>query len=242
MQRQGQEHRARQGHRHAVARLHAALTQQLRERHHLLTHLAIAELPVCIRQRWGIRSLPRLVGHQRAEGGGGQRHSGIVDRRQPGQLVGGEHLRVAAAQRRIGGKLHQQRGQSRHVATQLGFIIPGLVGEDLQRQAAGLIGEQRQLKIVDRAGGESMGHRLDAVDIQLVIKDFDVQHRAKQRFVPCRFAAVADDLLGVIALMAAHLFQLSGEAHRQVRQRLLGVNMHRQRQDIEHRPRRGQRR
>ena len=86
-----------------------------------------------------------------------------------------------------------------------------------------------------------MGHCLHTIDIQLVIKDFDVQHRAEQRFVPCRFAAVADDLLGVIALMAAHLFQLSGEAHRQVRQRLPGVNMHRQRQDIEHRPCRGQR-
>ena len=128
------------------------------------------------------------------------------------------------------------------MATQLGFIVPGLVSEDLQRQPAGLIREQRQLEIVDRAGGEGVGHRLDAVDIHLVIKDFDVQHRAEQRFVPGRFAAVADDLLGVIALMAAHLFQLRGEAHRQIRQRLLGVNMHRQRQDIEHRPRRGQRR
>ena len=241
VQRQGQEHRARQGHRHAVPRLHAALTQQLRERHHLLTHLAIAELPAGVRQRRGIRGLPRLVGHQRAEGGGRQRHSGIVDRRQPGQLVGGEHLCFAAAQRRIGGELRQQRGQSRHVATELGFVVPGLVGEDLQRQPAGLIREQRQLEIVDRAGGEGVGHCLHTIDIQLVIKDFDVQHRAEQRFVPCRFAAVANDLFGVIALMAAHLFQLSGEAHRQVRQRLLGVNMHRQRQDIEHRPRRGQR-
>ncbi len=74
------------------------------------------------------------------------------------------------------------------MATELGFVVPGLVGEDLQRQPAGLIREQRQLEIVDRAGGEGVGHCLHTIDIQLVIKDFDVQHRAEQRFVPCRFA------------------------------------------------------
>ncbi len=84
--------------------------------------------------------------------------------------------------------------------------------------------------------------RLHVVDIQLVIKDFDVQHRAKQRFVARRFTAIADNLLGIVALMAAHFFQLPGETRRQLRQRLLRIDIHRQRQYVEYRAGGGQRR
>ena len=46
----------------------------------------------------------------------------------------------------------------------------------IRDRPAGLIREQRQLEIVDRAGGEGVGHCLDAVDIQLVIKDLSLIH------------------------------------------------------------------
>ena len=86
-----------------------------------------------------------------------------------------------------------------------------------------------------------MGNGLHAVDIQLIIEHLDVQHRTKQGFVPCGLPAVAHDLLGIVALMAAHLFQLVRQAQRQRWQALVRANIHRQRQDVEHRSGRGQR-
>ena len=82
MQRQRQEHRARQGHRHAVARLHAARAQQVCQRDHLLAHLTIAELNMRVRQRGGVRRFARLLRHQIRQRGGRQRQPGIVDARK----------------------------------------------------------------------------------------------------------------------------------------------------------------
>ena len=97
MQREGEEHRARQRHRHAVAGLDAAFTQQPRQRHHLLTHLPIAELPGGIRQRRGIRRFRRLFSHQGAERRRRQRHAGIIDLRQLRRLVGRKQIGLCAA-------------------------------------------------------------------------------------------------------------------------------------------------
>ena len=122
------------------------------------------------------------------------------------------------------------------------FIVTLLIGQHLQRQAAGFIREQRQLQVVDRTGRQGMGNRLYAIDIQLIIKNFNIKHRAKQRFVARRLATVADNLFGVIALMAAHFLQLSGKTRGQLRQRFPGVNGDRQRQNVEHRTGGGERR
>ncbi len=121
------------------------------------------------------------------------------------------------------------------------FIVTLFIGEDLNAQAALLVREQRQFKIVHRAGGQRVGDGLHAVDIQLIIEHLDVQHRAEQRVFTRGAPAVAHNLLGVVALVTAHFFQLVREAQRQRRQALLRVNIHRQRKDVEHRPRRGQR-
>ncbi|SSW85076.1 Uncharacterised protein [Klebsiella pneumoniae] len=122
------------------------------------------------------------------------------------------------------------------------LIVTLLIGEELHAQPALLIREQRQLQIVHRAGRQRVGDGLHAVDIQLVVEHFNVQHRAKQRFIPRRFPAVAHDLLGVVALVAAHFFQLVRQAQRQRGQALLGIDIDRQRQDVKHRPGRGERR
>ena len=80
-----------------------------------------------------------------------------------------------------------------------------------------------------------MGNRLYAVDIQLIVEDFNIEYRAKQRFIARRPAAVADNLFGILALVAAHFLELSGKTHGQLRQRFPGVNIDRQRQNVEHR-------
>ncbi len=121
------------------------------------------------------------------------------------------------------------------MAHQGGFIITLLVGKDLNAQAALLIREQRHLQVVDRAGSEGVSDRLNASKIQLVVEDFNVEHRAKQRFVAAGAPAVTHDLLGVVTLMAAHLFHLPGQALGQLRQRLLRPDVHRQRQHVQHR-------
>ena len=57
---------------------------------------------------------------------------------------------------------------------QRGLIVALLIGQHFQRQAAGFVREQRQLKVVNRAGRQGVGYRLHAVDIEDVIKDFDI--------------------------------------------------------------------
>ncbi|MNE30642.1 hypothetical protein D3C80_1241720 [compost metagenome] len=74
--------------------------------------------------------------------------------------------------------------------------------------------------------------RLHAVQLKLIIKDFDVQYRTKQRFIARCTAAVANNLLSVITLVATHLFQLIRQALRQRRQRFVRINIHRHRQDV----------
>ena len=122
------------------------------------------------------------------------------------------------------------------------LIVTLFIGEDLNAEIALLVREQRQLEIVHRAGCQRMGDGLHAVDIQLIIENLNVQHRAKQRFVACGTPAVAYDLLGVVALMAAHFFQLVSQSQRQRGQGLLRVDIDRQRQHVQHRPGRGERR
>ena len=124
---------------------------------------------------------------------------------------------------------------------QRGFIVALFIGEDLNAQPPLLVREQCQLQIVHRAGGQRMGDGLHAVEIQLIIEHFDVEHRAKQGFIPCGTPAVAHDLFGVVALVATHFFQLVCQAQRQFRQALLRIDVHRQRQHVEHRAGRGQR-
>ena len=121
------------------------------------------------------------------------------------------------------------------------LVVTLPVGEDLNVQSTLLVREQRQLQIVHRAGCQRMGDGFHAIDIQLIIEHLNVQHRTKKGFVACGTSAVAHDLLGVVTLMAAHLFQLVRQAQRQFRQALLRANIHRQRQDVEHRSGRGQR-
>lgn len=87
-----------------------------------------------------------------------------------------------------------------------------------------------------------MGNGLHAVDIQLIVENFNIEYRAKQRFIARRSAAVAHNLFGVIALMAAHFLQLPGKTRGQLRQRFPGVNSDRQRQNVEHRAGSGERR
>ena len=87
MQRQGQEHRARERHRHAVARLHAARAQQVCQRDHLLAQLAVVQFSMGIRQRGGVRRFARLLRHKIRQRGGRQRQPGIVDARQPGVFL-----------------------------------------------------------------------------------------------------------------------------------------------------------
>ena len=122
------------------------------------------------------------------------------------------------------------------------LVVALLISEDLHAQPALLVREQRQLKIVHRAGRQRVGNGLHAVDIQLVVEHFNVQHRTKQGFIACGTSAVAHDLLGVVALMAAHFFQLVRQAQRQRRKALQGIDIDRQRQDVKHRPGRGERR
>ncbi len=121
------------------------------------------------------------------------------------------------------------------------LVVTLLIGEDLNAQATLLVREQRQFEIVYRAGCQRVGDGLHADEIQLIIKHLDVQHRAEQGFVARGLPAVAHDLLGVVTLMATHFFQLVRQTQRQFRQALLRMNVHRQRQDIEHRAGRGQR-
>ena len=71
-----------------------------------------------------------------------------------------------------------------------------------------------------------MGLRLYTGNIQLIIKDLHVQYRAKQRLFTRRAAAVANDLFGVITLMATHFFHLPGKTRRQFRQRFRRINAH----------------
>ena len=80
-----------------------------------------------------------------------------------------------------------------------------------------------------------MGHRVDTVNIENIIKNFHIEHRAKQRFIARRFAAIAHDLFSIVALVAAHLFQLGAETQRQLRQGFLPIDMYRQRQDVQYR-------
>ena len=86
-----------------------------------------------------------------------------------------------------------------------------------------------------------MGDGLYAVEFQLIIEHLNVQHRAKQGFITRRLTAVAENLLRVVALMAAHFFQLARQTQRQPRQALLRIDIHRKRQDVEHRSSCGQR-
>ena len=78
VQRQGQEYRTRQRHRHAIARLDAPRAKLFSQRHHLLAHLAVAKLPAAVRQRRGIRGFRRLFRHPRAQGGERQIDGGGV--------------------------------------------------------------------------------------------------------------------------------------------------------------------
>ncbi len=117
--------------------------------------IAIAGLPAGVRQRrrigrvfraWSATSALRVVA--------GAWHSGIVDRRQPGSSSA-ESI-SASPQRSVGSAANcASSAVSRAMwRPELGFVVPNaLTGEDLQRQPAGLIREQRQLGIVDRAGG-----------------------------------------------------------------------------------------
>ena len=118
---------------------------------------------------------------------------------------------------------------------QRGLVVARFVRQHFQRQSAGLIRKQRQFKIVHRAGRQGVGHRLDTVNIQNIIKNFNIEHRAKQRLIARRFAAIAHDLFGVVTLVATHLFQLGAETQRQLRQGLLPIDMYRQRQDVQYR-------
>ena len=109
MQRQRQEYRSRQRDRHAIARFDAPCAQTLGQRYHLLAHLTVAKLPAAIRQRRGIRGFCRLRRHQRAQGGERQVDSGRVHLRQALVFRRRQHIRLAAGQSGIIGKLSQQR-------------------------------------------------------------------------------------------------------------------------------------
>ncbi len=88
-----------------------------------------------------------------------------------------------------------------------------------------------------------MRDALNAVEIQLVVKHLDVEHRAKQRIAIAEAAEIAHHLFGIVALMAAHFFQLvRGQLSGEIAERFsCGLIVHRQRQHVEHRPGRGQR-
>ncbi|MNN69849.1 hypothetical protein D3C81_1856680 [compost metagenome] len=97
------------------------------------------------------------------------------------------------------------------------LIITLFIGEDFNAQAAVFIRKQRQFKIVNRPGRQRMGLRLDAGKIQLVVKNFHIQYRTKQRLFTGRSAAVAHNLLRIITLMTTHLLELPGQSFRQFR-------------------------
>ncbi len=87
-----------------------------------------------------------------------------------------------------------------------------------------------------------MGNAVDAADVQPVVEHFEVEHRAVQRRQLGDASGVAQDLFGVIALMATRALHLARQAGGQFRQGSGCWDAHRQRQHVQYRAGRAQRR
>ncbi len=98
------------------------------------------------------------------------------------------------------------------------------------------VDKQRNLQIAHRPGGQIVSDAFDTGEIQLVIEHFEVEDRAVQRFAVADAPQIALHLFGVVALMAAHRFQLAADAGGGLIQRGLRLEMHLHRQHVDHRP------
>ncbi len=110
------------------------------------------------------------------------------------------------------------------------------VGQQLNLQLMVFVDKQRNLQIAHRPGGQIVSDAFDTGEIQLVIEHFEVEDRAVQRFAVADAPQIALHLFGVVALMAAHRFQLAADAGGGLIQRGLRLEMHLHRQHVDHRP------
>ena len=234
-QRQRQEHRARQRHRHDVARPHALRHQLARQRRNLLARFAVGEIEMRIRQRRCVRRGLRLLRQQLAQRGRRHRVRRVVDPRQQRVIVGGQHIGFADRQRCLRGELRQQQRQPLQVRLQFLAAVTLGVGQQLHLQLMVFVDKQRNLQIAHRPGGQIVGNAFDTGEIQLVIEHFEVEDRAVQRFAVADAAQIALHLFGVVALMAAHRFQLAADAGGSLIQRGLRLEVHLHRQHVDHR-------
>ncbi|MNZ67208.1 hypothetical protein D3C78_854460 [compost metagenome] len=195
-----------------------------------------------IRQSGCVRRFLRLLCHQRAQRSVRQRNARIVNVFKLLIFLRRDGFGVATFQASVGCKLRQQPVQARNVSRQHCLVVALFVCQNFNTQTALLVREQRQLQIVDWTRRQHVCCRLHAVQLKLIIKDFDVQYWTKQRFVARCTTAVANNLLGIVALVATHLFQLIRQTLRQRWQRFVWINFHRHRQDIQYRTGRSERR
>ena len=177
----------------------------------------------------------RLFRQQTAERLQRQGYGGLVNTFNQRVVVVIQQIRLRARKLRISGKLCEQMRQTGKVALNLRGIIALLIGQQLQRHTALFVDVERDFKIFYRPRGELMGYPLDAIEIEPVIKHFQVQHRAVERRLLRHFARVAQHLLGVIALMTTQPFERLRKGGGELRQRLSRLNAHRARQHVQHR-------
>ncbi len=201
----------------------------------MLTHFTIGKGIARIRKRRGLRRRLCLFRQQAAERLLRQWHSGLVHTLNQCVVVIIQQIRLRAGKLRFSGKLCEQMRQTGEMALNLRGVIALLIREQFQRHIALFVDIERDFEIFHRPRGELVGYPLHAIEIEPVIKHFQVQHRAIERRLLRHSARVAQHLLGVIALMTAQRFERLRKGGGELRQRLSWLNAHRARQHVQHR-------
>ena len=141
---------------------------------------------------------------------------------------------------RLSRQLLQPMADALRVMMQGARRVFGRVGHQRQRQHA-VAKADLKLQVIDRPHRQRMGNGRLAVERQGAVVDLDVDHRPVQFLMATDQAEIALDLLRLIALMAARLFDLRYGRLADVRQRQLRRHVQQQRQHVDHRADRRQR-
>ncbi len=195
-----------------------------------------------IRQRRRLWRARGLLCQQAGQRFSGQRLRGVVDVVNTLLFFRHQQIDCRAAQRGLGCQVLQHQRQAARVLLQRGAVITRGVGQQLQRDIALFAEIDRNFQIAHRPGSQLMGDALNTCKIKAIIKHLQVDHRAIKRLTVANTTEIALHLFGVIALMTTQLFQTACQRGGKSAQRLAVIKLHGQRQDVNHRSGRAERR
>ncbi|MNG97331.1 hypothetical protein D3C79_564410 [compost metagenome] len=118
---------------------------------------------------------------------------------------------------------------------QLIALITFGIGQQIHLQRAGLVEIQRDLQIPYRPRGQLVSNAFDTAEIELEIEHFKVENGAVQRLGIANPSQITLDLFRLVTLMTTNGFQLTADTAGDLAQRGLGIEVHFDRQYVDHR-------